>query len=332
MVGCTLPRSGVAATQRTMKVSILIPCYNAERWIGEAIDSALAQDYRHKEIIVVDDGSTDGSRKIVASFGQGIRTELTPNRGGNAARNRLLEMSSGEWLQFLDADDYLLPGKISSQIEALRDFEGVDVLCGPAWMRTEGAGNPDLTLMEIPEPRDPWVLLASWLLPQTGAPLWRKAALLDVGGWNEEQTICQEHELYLRLLKANKCFRFNKVSGAVYRHWSEDTVCRRDKRSTYAERVRIVDLAEEHLRVTGTLTAERLDAINQTRFICARILWGLDRKWSQAVIESVFASAVDFSPSVASTPLFYRLLFRYIGFESAEIVAARMRFLHRQPF
>lgn len=312
-----------------MKVSILIPCYNAERWIGEAIESALAQDYPHTEVIVVDDGSTDGSRDLIASFGRWIRWERTANRGGNAARNRLVEMSSGDWLQFLDADDYLFPDKISAQVEVLRRDNDLDVLYGPAWMRLEGAARPSLKLMEIPEPRDPWVLLASWLLPQTGAPLWRKSALLDVGGWNERQTICQEHELYLRLLQANKCFRFNEASGAVYRLWSEDTVSRRDKWSTYAERVRIVDLAEQHLRSTRGLTRGRRDAINQTRFICARIVWGLNREWSRSVIESVFASAPDFSPAAQCAPLPYRVLFRYFGFEIAERVAARMRALRR---
>ena len=93
-------------------VSILIPCFNAERWIGIAIESALAQTWRMREIIVIDDGSTDGSREIIRSFGDRIRFEARPNRGGNATRNQLLALSRGDWLQYLDADDYLLPEKI----------------------------------------------------------------------------------------------------------------------------------------------------------------------------------------------------------------------------
>ena len=88
-----------------IKVSILIPCYNAEKWIAQCIESALNQTYANKEVIVVDDGSTDGSLDIIKNFGDKIRWETSPNRGGNAARNRLLELSSGEWLQSLDADD-----------------------------------------------------------------------------------------------------------------------------------------------------------------------------------------------------------------------------------
>src|SRR5688572_3055345 len=100
-------------------VSILIPCHNAARWISQAIESALAQSWGWKEVVAVDDGSTDHSLEIIKSFGDRIRFETGPNRGGNAARNRLLELASGEWLQYLDADDYLLPDKVERQMEFL---------------------------------------------------------------------------------------------------------------------------------------------------------------------------------------------------------------------
>jgi glycosyltransferase involved in cell wall biosynthesis len=96
-------------------VSILIPCFNAERWIGHAIDSALEQTYSPTEVIVVDDGSTDSSLGIIEGFGRRIRWETGPNRGANAARNRLLSLASGPWLQYLDADDYLLATKSSDR-------------------------------------------------------------------------------------------------------------------------------------------------------------------------------------------------------------------------
>src|ERR1700730_16393596 len=99
-----------------MLVSILIPCYNAERWVAQAIRSALAQTWPDKEVVVVDDGSTDGSLEVIQSFGDVIRYETRPNRGGNVARNRLLELAPGEWIQYLDADDYLLPDKIERQL------------------------------------------------------------------------------------------------------------------------------------------------------------------------------------------------------------------------
>src|SRR5688500_17394389 len=96
-------------------ISILIPCFNAERWIGQAIESALTQSWRAVEIIVVDDGSTDGSLAIIKRFGDRVRWETGANQGGNVARNRLLALARGEWVQYLDADDYLLPNKVRDQ-------------------------------------------------------------------------------------------------------------------------------------------------------------------------------------------------------------------------
>src|SRR5580704_15422021 len=105
-------------------VSILIPCYNAERWVAQAIESALAQTWPEKEVIVVDDGSTDGSLGIIKQFEARIRWETGPNRGGNNTRNRLLELARGEWLQYLDADDYLLPDKVGRQMKFLEQCSG----------------------------------------------------------------------------------------------------------------------------------------------------------------------------------------------------------------
>ena len=116
------------------KVSILIPCYNAERWVAQAIQSALDQTHDDKEVIVVDDGSTDNSLDIIKSFGDKIRCETGPNRGGNVARNRLLELSTGEWLQYLDADDYLLVEKVAIQVAEAKDLENCDLLCRPVFM------------------------------------------------------------------------------------------------------------------------------------------------------------------------------------------------------
>ena len=107
-------------------VSILIPCYNAERWIAQAIESALSQSLENCEVIVYDDGSTDSSPAIIRSFGSAIRHERGSNRGGGAARNRLVEMGRADWLQFLDADDYLMPDKIENQYRMAR-HSGADL-------------------------------------------------------------------------------------------------------------------------------------------------------------------------------------------------------------
>jgi glycosyltransferase involved in cell wall biosynthesis len=312
-----------------VKVSILIPCHNAEQWIGAAIESALGQDYPNKEVIVVDDGSTDGSRDRILSFGDSIRTEFTENRGGNAARNLLMQHSTGEWLQYLDADDYLMVDKISAQVHQLDLTPDVDVLFGPSLWRYEDVAEKPVQRIEIPLPHDPWVLLVRWYLPQTGSPLWRKRVLQDVGGWNERQTVCQEHELYFRLLAAGKRFAYANAAGAIYRHWSEDTVCRRDKLSTYRERLRIVDQAEQHLESRRELDFSRQDAINQTRFISARIIWERDRDLAKSTVNQIYSAQQHFRPDANYAPFVYRVVLQIMGFVMAEHVAALTRPLRR---
>src|SRR5262245_62172633 len=112
-------------------VSILIPCYNSERWIGHAIESALGQTWPNKQVIVLDDGSTDNSLNVIRQYEGHLRWESGQNRGGGYARNRLLELASGEWIQFLDADDYLLPEKVAQQAEFVVQRPEVDILIGP---------------------------------------------------------------------------------------------------------------------------------------------------------------------------------------------------------
>src|SRR5436190_6918172 len=77
----------------------------------------------------------------------------------------------------------------------------------------------------LPEPHDPWALLARWDLGQTGALLWRKKAIEKAGGWKPDQPCCQEHELYLRLLKAGTRFSYCPHVGTVYRQWKNGSVC-----------------------------------------------------------------------------------------------------------
>lgn len=309
-----------------MLVSILIPCYNAERWIAQAIESALAQTWPDKEVIVVDDGSTDGSVDVVRGFGRAVTLQVGPNRGGNHARNRLMSLARGEWLQYLDADDYLLPEKIASQAAFLATHPDADVVYGPVAVEYAAGRAAGLEVLPIPEPRDLWVLLALWYLPQTGAPLWRKAALADVNGWAEQHRVCQEHDLYLRLLMAGKRFEYCEANGAVWRVWGQSSVSTGDPGLVRKRRLEIEQCAEEFLRGRGRLTPERHAAINRARFGIARVAWREgDREGAQQAIEAMRRSAPRFHPS--EEPLLYRLMWTWLGFSATETIAGWRRLL-----
>lgn len=109
-------------------VSVIIPMYNAEQFIAQTLDSVLAQDYPHIEILVVDDGSTDGGAAIVTTQYPMVRYIKQPNGGPSAARNRGVQLAQGTWLAFIDADDQWLPTKISRQMAYSEHHGGVDYL------------------------------------------------------------------------------------------------------------------------------------------------------------------------------------------------------------
>jgi glycosyltransferase involved in cell wall biosynthesis len=109
-------------------ITVIIPMYNAARYLAEAIESVLAQSYRPIEVIVVDDGSTDSSAEIAKAFGAPVRLVSQPQSGVAAARNTGVALAQGDFLAFLDADDLWLPGKLTLQIEALQKNPQVDAI------------------------------------------------------------------------------------------------------------------------------------------------------------------------------------------------------------
>ncbi len=117
-------------------VSILILAYNAEEWIADTIQSALEQTWSEKEIIVVDDGSTDRTLAIARQFStRGVSIVTQPNEGASAARNQALSLARGDYIQWLDADDFLAPDKVATQLAAISPAFNPKVLLSSAWCR-----------------------------------------------------------------------------------------------------------------------------------------------------------------------------------------------------
>src|SRR5438132_5148803 len=111
-----------------------IPAYNAERWIADTITSALAQTWPRKEIIIVDDGSTDKTLSIARQFASAsVSITAQDNQGAAAARNKALSLCQGDYIQWLDADDLLSPGKISRQMEAAQKYQNERILLSCGW-------------------------------------------------------------------------------------------------------------------------------------------------------------------------------------------------------
>ncbi len=179
---------------RSPLVSILVPLYNKVDWVASTIQSAIDQIYSNTEIVVIDDGSTDGSADRVAAITDPrIRLVSRPNRGANATRNELLELARGEFVQYLDADDLLDPTKLELQVAGL--LSGADVSLSAVRIQREVAGPPSAEIVNADGLFKS--LVARGFL--TIAPLHRRASLVEVGGWDDQLPASQEFDLHLRL-------------------------------------------------------------------------------------------------------------------------------------
>lgn len=191
-------------------ISVIIPCFNSEEYIARAIESVLNQTFRGYEIILVNNNSTDNTINILHEYSQKnpeiIRVFQEYKKGAPAARNKGLSQANGEWIQFLDADDELLPSKLSDQI-AVADNSKADIIIGNCYLYKTSKGKTEKKLRDI-ETNDVWKGLILSKLGITSANLWRREAVLAAGGWNETRSSSQEYDLLFRVLKNNDTISF----------------------------------------------------------------------------------------------------------------------------
>ena len=183
-------------------VSIVVPCFNGDAFVAEAIRSALAQTWDSIEIVVVDDGSTDQSREVIREFGDRVKLIATPNRGGGAARNTGIDAATGEFIQFLDCDDVLLADCVAHKMSAETE-NGESPVCD--W-RTVGENGRDVEIQHAVLDGDPVAAQLRNQMP-TPSPLHRRRDLLDAGGFDESLPCSQERDLHLRLACRGIVFR-----------------------------------------------------------------------------------------------------------------------------
>jgi glycosyltransferase involved in cell wall biosynthesis len=204
-------------------VSILIPAFNAQRWITETLRSAMAQTWRPIEIIVVDDGSTDGTADIVRQFEpSGVRLIRQSNQGAATARNTAFSASSGDFIQWLDADDLLAPDKIERQMDAWRESPNPRILLGGAWGKfaycPDRAAFQPTALWESLSPTD-WLLrkLAHNVYMSPCTWLVTRRLSEQAGSWNPSMLLDDDGEYFCRVLLASDGTRFVADAKAYYR-------------------------------------------------------------------------------------------------------------------
>ena len=276
----------------TALVSVVVPAFNAARWIGETLASVTAQTWTNLEIIVVDDGSVDKTADVVAAFADPrLRLVRHDHHGAAAARNRGILESRGELIQFLDADDVLSHDKIERQARALQSALS-DSLASCAWARF--SKTPDALRVEaeqvwaIADPVE-WLVksLAGGGMMQPGAWLTPRVLIDAAGPWNENLSLHDDGEFFCRVLLRAKRNIFVHEAIVYYRDVNESlsrrrgraaiesalAVCRLranhllavrdDRNSRRALATQYAQFAYEFASVAPDLTAEALAAIHE---------------------------------------------------------------------
>lgn len=252
-------------------VTVIIPCYNAGRWISEAIDSCLSQTHKPVEIVVVDDGSDDDSLEVLKSYGSRISCETGPNRGGNHARNRGFAVAKGEYIQYLDADDYLLPEKIELQLMFLQESQ-VDVAFEDWQIFDESVdGTRKFRPVAISwKDGDMLTALLHIWSPPPCAFLFRRSAIERAGGWTEGLSSAQDWDLHIRAALAGVSYGYLPGCYSAMRRSPAPTVTSRDRNNFNANLEKILQKTEMTLLERGGLREEYKYALANSYFKLAR--------------------------------------------------------------
>ena len=307
------------------KISVIIPCFNAERFIGESIESVLLQTHRDLEIIVIDDGSTDRSRSVIEAFGARVTAEFGPNRGASAARNRGTQLANGEFIQYLDADDLLTPAALSNRIEALRRANA-DVAYSD-WQRLVEKGDEfergDIvarTMQSVHTDPEIATFIGFWCPP--AALLYGRAIVKRIVRWNETLPVIQD----ARFLQdaALRGARFIHVPGvsAFYRVHKGQSLSRANKRAFVRDCLQNALQVESWWRERNKFTDEQLDAMLTVLSQVARASFESDRGTFDRALEAANRLKPDWIPR---DPPSLRTLSRMIGYLQAEKCALTYR-------
>jgi glycosyltransferase involved in cell wall biosynthesis len=190
-------------------VSVIIPAYNAAPYISAAISSVLEQEYEYLEIIVVDDGSTDGTAEVAATFGDRIRYFRIPNSGPSAARNFGIAKATGKYVAFLDADDWWFPGKIKTQLDILKNDTLVAFVCAD-WFNGENGDEEKTSALSsgykaLHEPAS-FDLMLDENFVNTSTVVVERDKLIKNGLFNERLRGAEDRHLWIRLLTGGDAY------------------------------------------------------------------------------------------------------------------------------
>lgn len=279
-----------------LTVSVVVPAYNHAKYLREAIESVLAQDYPRVELIVLDDGSTDDTREVLRSFSPAcFYWETQQNMGQAGTLNKGWRMAAGDVLAYLSADDVLCPGAISAAVEILRS--NADVACTYCDFHLISTDSKVVRTMQTGEFDYLRMVLQMITVPGPGA-FFRRAAFEAAGGWNPAYRQMPDLEFWLRLGLHGKMQRIPKALGLYRVHEGAQTF-QRTSRERADEPCRI---AREFLALPGLpaeVRARKHEMLSHSCLISAQ-LHGNAGRWQVAIERA--GQAIWHSPGCVLSP------------------------------
>jgi GT2 family glycosyltransferase len=306
-------------------VSILIPAYNAERWIGHTIRSAIDQTWSRKEIIIVDDGSRDKTVEIARGFAsRDVKVVAQENGGASAARNKALIHAQGDYIQWLDADDILDRDKISAQMRCadvgLTSRTLLSSSFGTFYWRTEKAQFVPNTLWQTLSP-------VEWLVRRFNDNLWffpaawlvSRRLTKNAGPWNENLTLDDDGEYFCRVVSASEGVTFVSEAKSYYRQSGSAQLSRAKNNRALESLLLSLTLCIEHLRSLEESERTRIASLNLLQGLFTHLSYSAD---SPALVEktSSLARALGGELEITRLEAKWRLLRRLLGERAASRV------------
>lgn len=248
------------------KVSVIVPVFNRVAYIRQTLESVFIQDFPAIELIVIDDGSTDGSFELIEQMSEqhGFILLTHPgraNRGQSASINLGIEACTGDYIAILDSDDLFLPGKISAQVNVLQEHPEVGLVYGMG-QAIDSEGNYLYTMLgdDHVENNDPNEMLLDcyFLLPQNS--LVRKEVYDKVGGFDESLRSGQDHDMLIRMAEVVS-FRFEPDLVFQYRRHS-DSISSKGQEVRWRAAFVILDKARQRYTYRKSTVRRRRAVIN----------------------------------------------------------------------
>ena len=263
-------RTGLGSQRVFPLVSVIIPCYNMAHWLGEAIESVLAQDYPNLEIVVVDDGSTDNTREVACAFPQ-VKYLWRPNGGGPAAATNMgIENSRGTFIALIDADDIWLPGKLRAQIKHLMAKPDVGLISTPISCIDEHGKRLSRNRFVSRRPTFSQLLVSCTIMPST--VVIRRTCFETVGLFDPELKGTDDWDMWLRIACFFRVARVGRRPLCTYR--IHGTALHHDHESMLKMQIAVIRKLHNFTQTHGLQVPQSIfDGAIAVRYIQSGLNW-----------------------------------------------------------